>query len=268
MIKQNLHTHSNYCDGKCSLEEMILSAIQKGYDSIGFSSHIKTVFPSVALQDKTGYFNELKILKEKYADKIKIYIGGEFDLYSTDNVKDYDYTIGSVHFDNINGVIISYDTKYQEVIDGINKVFDGDVKKFIKAYFEAVKRLPDAFDFDIVGHLDIVTKHNLLHNVFDENDEYFRDLAIDCAEYLISKGKTIFEVNFGGIKRGYKTYPYPAPWLIKELVKLGAKFIITSDAHDVDHLIDDYNEPIVLLKSLGVTEIMYFDGKNFVPQKI
>ena len=268
MIKQNLHTHSNFCDGKSSPEEMVLYAIQKGYDSIGFSSHIKTVFPSLAMVDKEGYFSELKRLRQKYADKIKIYIGGEFDLYSTDNVSDYDYTIGSVHFDNIDGKIIAYDSKYEKVMNGIDVAFNGDVKKFVKAYFEAVKRLPDAFDFDIVGHLDIITKHNDLHNIFDENDDYYKGLAVECAEHLIKKGKTLFEINFGGIKRGYKTYPYPAPFIIKELVKRDAKFVITSDAHKTEHLLDSFNDAINLLKNLGVTEIMYFDGKNFVPQKI
>ena len=36
---QNLHTHSTYCDGKDTLEEMILSAIEQGFQSVGFSGH-------------------------------------------------------------------------------------------------------------------------------------------------------------------------------------------------------------------------------------
>ena len=37
--KQCLHTHSILCDGKDTLEEMVLTAIEKGFDSIGFSGH-------------------------------------------------------------------------------------------------------------------------------------------------------------------------------------------------------------------------------------
>ena len=37
--KQCLHTHSVLCDGKDTLEEMVLTAIEKGFDSIGFSGH-------------------------------------------------------------------------------------------------------------------------------------------------------------------------------------------------------------------------------------
>ena len=39
MIKQNLHTHSLYCDGKDSFEEMIQTAIEKEFTILGFSSH-------------------------------------------------------------------------------------------------------------------------------------------------------------------------------------------------------------------------------------
>lgn len=265
---QNLHTHTTYCDGKSSAEQMILSAIEKGYDSLGFSAHIKTVFPSVALEDKKGYLNELKLLREKYADKIKIYIGGEFDLYSDDDVNDYEYTIGSVHFDVIGDNVISYDDKYPQVKGFVDNFFSGDGVAFAKKYFEAVKRLPDAFDFDIVGHFDVVSKHNEKHNLFDEtNPEYIKS-ALDALHYLVSRGKNLFEINLGGIVRGYKTKPYPSQFLLKEMVKLGCKFIITTDAHSTEHLIKDYNKTLEFVKSLGITELMYFDGKSFLSQKI
>ena len=42
-MKQNLHTHSTFCDGKDTPEEMILRAIELGFNSIGFSGHANTV---------------------------------------------------------------------------------------------------------------------------------------------------------------------------------------------------------------------------------
>lgn len=39
MIKQNLHTHSIYCDGKDTIEAMALEAINKGFNVLGFSGH-------------------------------------------------------------------------------------------------------------------------------------------------------------------------------------------------------------------------------------
>ncbi len=268
MKKQNLHTHTDFCDGKSSAEDMILSAIEKGYDSLGFSSHIKTVFPSVALEDKKGYFNELKTLKDKYVDKIKIYIGGEFDLFSDDDTNDYEYTIGSVHFDVIDGKVISYDDKYDETKYFVDNFFAGDGIAFAKSYFEAVKRLPDTFNFDIVGHFDVICKHNEQHALFDETNPEYIQSALDALRYLVKKGKKIFEINYGGIARGYKTKPYPSLFLLKEMINLGCEFIITSDAHHPKHLLTDFTEIYSLLKNLGIDHILYFDGKNFVPQKI
>ena len=37
--RQNLHTHTTFCDGKDTPEELIEAAIAKGFDSIGFSGH-------------------------------------------------------------------------------------------------------------------------------------------------------------------------------------------------------------------------------------
>ena len=37
MIKTNYHTHTSFCDGKSTAEQMILSAIDKKFDILGFS---------------------------------------------------------------------------------------------------------------------------------------------------------------------------------------------------------------------------------------
>ena len=44
MINSDFHTHSTYCDGKLSLEEMTEAAILKKMDAIGFSGHSHTSF--------------------------------------------------------------------------------------------------------------------------------------------------------------------------------------------------------------------------------
>ena len=36
MFKQNLHTHSLYCDGKDTIDQMAQTAIQKGFTVLGF----------------------------------------------------------------------------------------------------------------------------------------------------------------------------------------------------------------------------------------
>ena len=40
----NYHTHTTFCDGQNTAEEVVLSAIDKGFSSIGFSGHGTTPF--------------------------------------------------------------------------------------------------------------------------------------------------------------------------------------------------------------------------------
>ena len=78
MEMKNFHTHTTYCDGKNTAEEMILAAINQGFTVLGFSGDSHTsIAPSYCMTtDETRrYINELKALREKYADKIRIYIG-------------------------------------------------------------------------------------------------------------------------------------------------------------------------------------------------
>ena len=39
MIKTNFHTHTIYCDGNDTPEELIKAAIDNGFTSLGFSGH-------------------------------------------------------------------------------------------------------------------------------------------------------------------------------------------------------------------------------------
>ena len=68
MIKQNLHTHCTYCDGKDMPEEMILTAIDKGFDSIGFSSHSYMHWNGRGLlpESQKDYCTEIRDLAKKY----------------------------------------------------------------------------------------------------------------------------------------------------------------------------------------------------------
>ena len=89
MELKNFHTHTTYCDGKNTAEEMILAAINQGFTALGFSGHSPTsIDPSYCMTtDETRrYIDELKALREKYADKIRIYIGLEADLYTDEIV--------------------------------------------------------------------------------------------------------------------------------------------------------------------------------------
>ena len=66
----NLHTHTVYCDGKNSVDEMVEAAINAGLDTIGFSGHfILDVEPpqwwSMDEERVAGYRADIIKAKEK-----------------------------------------------------------------------------------------------------------------------------------------------------------------------------------------------------------
>jgi len=85
MINSDFHTHSTYCDGKLSLEEMTEAAILKKMDAIGFSGHSHTSFDEtycMSTEDTEKYIREISLLKRKYKGRIEIYLGIERDRFS------------------------------------------------------------------------------------------------------------------------------------------------------------------------------------------
>lgn len=94
---QNLHTHSRFCDGADELEDIVLEAINQGFDTIGFSSHSFTPFDeSYCMTDAAGYFDKIEELRADYRGRITILCGLEQDYFSASPSFDLDYVIGSV----------------------------------------------------------------------------------------------------------------------------------------------------------------------------
>ena len=69
----DLHTHTAYCDGDNTPEEMLLSAIEKGFNTYGFSSHSHLSYDeswNMSHAEQKKYVAEVLSLREKYKGKI------------------------------------------------------------------------------------------------------------------------------------------------------------------------------------------------------
>ena len=265
--KQCLHTHSVLCDGKDTLEEMVQTAIEKGFDSIGFSGHsfmdIYAEF-SMSEEDVKVYKAEIARLQQVYGDRIKIFCGLEKDNYTTLSTEGYDYLIGSVHVMEHPEGLLFIDWTAERTRENIEKVFGGDGIAYAKHYFKALADLPNHGSFDILGHFDLLTKFNEKEpDLFDTADPAYRAAATEAAEALVGKVK-YFEVNTGAISRGYRTTPYPDPYIIKQMKRLGFGAIISSDCHDRNFLDCGYEDAKRLLKEAGFTEHYVLKDEGFV----
>jgi histidinol-phosphatase (PHP family) len=252
--KQNLHTHTTYVDGKNTLEELILKAIEKNFTSIGFSEHSYLQYSTFSHQltpkDMLSYKEEIQQLKKKYMDVIDVFCGLEYDFYSDVDTEGFDYLIGSVHYLECGEIIEPFDKGLKETLAYVKSFFGNNSLAFAKKYFETVARLPEKCDFDILGHFDIITKNNEQYGFIDISSKEYLNAGFEAIHSL--KGKIpFFEVNTGAISRGYKSLPYPQMEFLKEFRKCGFGAVITSDCHDKSFIDCHFEEAAELLLAAG-----------------
>lgn len=265
MIKQNLHTHTLYCDGKDTCEDLIKAAITGGFSSIGFSGHGYTPTDTsycMSPENTKKYLEEINALKEKYDGKINVYKGIEADLQSEINKADFDYIIGSVHYIPYQDEYLPVDLSAEETKKIINRCFGGKAMAYARAYYDEVKKLPSVTDCDILGHFDLVTKFSRYIPELDTSSKEYITYALDAVQ-AVSKKIRVFEVNTGAMSRGYTTAPYPALNILKEMRFCGMKPIISSDCHSCEHLDYGFDTAKELLKEAGYKEMLYFVDNEF-----
>ena len=108
----DLHVHSVFSDGRDTPRDIVISAIEKGIKTLGFSDHSYTEFDErycIQRNKQAEYIRTINELKNEFSDKIEILCATEQDFYSTAPTAGYDYVIGSVHYVLIDGKYIPFD---------------------------------------------------------------------------------------------------------------------------------------------------------------
>lgn len=256
----NYHTHCTFCDGKSTAEEVVLSALNKGFAAIGFSSHggFATSEQKYKSIDTAGYKQEILRLQEAYKKDIQIYCGIEEDHCGWIQREQYQYMLGSVHYLLKDGGYLSIDggTNYfQECIDA----YGGDLLTFAEAYYQTFCQYIATRKPDIIGHFDLITKFEEKMPVgLMDNPAYCRM----AEKYLTEAAKSgcIFEINTGAISRGWRTAPYPQENLLHLLKKLDAPIMVNADSHQADTIDCYFAETKALLREVGFrTSVVLYD---------
>lgn len=255
MQKSNFHTHTVYSDGDDTVREMIETAINKGFNAIGFSDHSfakSELDYCMKAEEQRKNYDEIQKLSEEYREKIAVYAGVELDGESERPEYldfEYDFIISSVHEIVRHGVSMPIDASAELQIKLVNELFSSDWEEFAKVYYHALVNHVNRNKTDIVGHFDLITKYSLMN----ENERYIK-YAIE-AVHEISKTCRTFELNTGAMARGYRTSPYPAGFIIDEIKSCGGRMIITSDCHCREKLDCWFDEAEKLLSTHGFTKI-------------
>ena len=269
MIRQNLHTHTTWDDGKNTAREMIEAALAAGMTAVGISVHSPTEPAdgwSLPVEKLPDYRREMAALAREYAGRIRVYCGVEWDVTSSIALAPFDYVIGSVHYLPIEGHPTVDDS--EAVTERfLSEVFHGDADAAAAMYFGELERVAREPEVDIVGHFDLLTKFDERRHFFNPDSPVYRRSAERAMEALVAAGK-IFEVNTGAISRGYRTTPYPSARWLSLLRGMGGRVTVSADAHHTSGVTCAFDLAEKLVKDAGFREIWILEGKEFVPVSI
>lgn len=275
MIRQNLHAHCTYDDGRNTPEEMVRASQCAGLESVGISLHSPMPFETAwaaKAEEIPAFLCEMRRLRQAYAGQIRVYAGIEWDVLSpASDLARFDYVIGSVHHLPVGSRYPTVDDREWTTEAFLERHFGGDADAAAEWYYRELEKVAQEPEADIVGHFDLLTKFNERRRYFDEESPAYRRAALRTMEALVAAGK-IFEVNTGAISRGYRSTPYPSRALLCALACMGGRVTVSADAHDVRAVATHFEQAEALICACGFREIWQLepqDGKAaFVPHRI
>jgi histidinol-phosphatase (PHP family) len=267
----NFHTHCCYCDGSAPPGRYAAAAMEKGFVSLGFSSHAPLPFDNRwALRPEmvSEYIHAVQELKNACSGKLHIYLGLEIDYIpgitqSIRFLKDsysLDYTIGAVHLVRephskklwfIDGAPEGYDK-------GLRDIFDMDIRKAVGCYFNQLQDMMLQQKPDIIAHFDKI-KMNNRGRYFSTSESWYLEM-IDRTLDVMEQSGQIVEVNTRGIYTKRCDELYPSVKILEELCIRNIPVIVSSDAHKPEELDMEMLETMQVLRSIGFKHIMGFEG--------
>lgn len=264
--KNTVHTHTTLCDGAHTPARMAAAALRQGFETLGFSGHSPLPGQDWCMSAARLPLSraEAARLKEKYAGRLEILCGIEWDLRSFEQLgaadgipqefapESWDYWIGSVHAldDPLIGTLRSVD--WGPDFDALIESYRGGGLSLALDYYREMARLA-AKKPTILGHFDLVRKLNASGRYFDEESPAYKAAALEALA-AADPAASIIEINTGGMARGYRAEPYPAQFLLREWRARGGRVTITADAHTANALRYGYTAAAAWARAAGYTE--------------
>lgn len=259
--KSNVHSHTNYVDGRDSAEDMVRAALALGFHTLGFSEHAHAEYDqcSMAPEQEPRYRAEILGLREKFAGQIEILLGYEHDWFAPNSALAYDYRIESVHYLPGGGGMWSVDWTRPKLEAAIAAHYGGDAWAMCRDYFRTVCESIQGTGAQILGHIELVMKFNEARDLFDDADPRYLKPALETAELAARSGK-IVEVNTGAMGRGYRTQPYPGPAMLRRIAECGGRIMLSSDCHDARFLDCGFETAAAMAKACGFKTAWQYRG--------
>lgn len=255
----NFHSHTQFCDGRATMEEFAQAAVAAGFSDYGFSPHSPIPIESPCNMSKDNveeYLAEVNRFKQLYRGKTHFYTSMEID-YLNDNwgpAHSYfssiplDYKIGSVHFiPTRHGEFIDVDGKFENFKKKMSAFFDNDIRYVVETFYKQTLSMIYAGGFDIIGHFDKIARNANDFHPGIEDEAWYQQLVAQVIEAIRNK-KFRIEINTKSYEEIGRFFPNVRYWPM--LKKYEIPFVVNSDAHYPDRINSGRMEAFALLSNL------------------
>ena len=245
--KYNLHSHTEFCDGRAQMIAFAQKAVELGFDLYGFSPHspVPIVSPCNMLKDNVSrYLQQVEEIRREYSGSGTLFLAGmEIDYLGKEwgPTNEYfdtiplDYRIGSVHFvPDFTGEPVDVDGRYERFMQKMEQHFRGDIRYVVEKFYERSIAMVEQGGFDIIGHFDKIGDNASHFQPGIEDESWYQSLVHDLINKII-ESKVIVEINTKVYAERRRLFPAQRYW--RELISAGVPIIVNSDAH-VPSLID------------------------------
>jgi len=275
------HTHNRRCGHALGeIKDYIKVAIQNNFSEIGISDHfpLGTIIDelqfketirrnSMEVKEFPNYVKEIKNLKEKYKNQIKIRLSTEVNFSTPGRSftrqkkvlepfmdEDIDYLMGSIH-----------DIKWHESTVIIMDPREGSealniygMEKITLEYLKKLKKLVDTEYFDVIAHFDnyrILFRPNAPH--YSENTW---QMLLDLLDKIKNKGMAI-EINTSGNRKKIGSQ-FPSDKIVKEIIERDISVMLGSDAHKPEHIGYMFEDFIEKAKKWDLSHICTYENRE------
>ncbi len=286
MKLMDYHTHNRRCGHALGeIEDYVKLAIKKNFSEIGISDH----FPlgaiiddpqfteiikraSMEVKEFPNYIKEIKRLKEKCKNKIRIRLSTELNFATpgralTNQKKilepfmdDVDYLLGAIH-----------DIKWHEspiiVIDpreGSEALKKYGFEKITIEYIKKIEKLVETNYFDVIAHFDnyrVLFRPNTPH--YSPNSW---QKLLDLLDTIKDKGMAI-EINTSGVLKEIGSQ-FPSDEIVKEIIQRDIPLVLGSDAHRPQNIGYMFEEFLEKAKKWGLSHVCRYENREQTLVKI
>ena len=261
--RYNFHSHTQYCDGRASMEEMVKAAIDDGFEHWGFSPHSPVPIESpcnMSHDSVKSYFDEVTRLKEVYGDRISLYASMEIDYLGAEwgpsnpyfDTLPLDYRIGSVHFVPSADGLVDVDGSEATFIKKMDRYFNNDIHYVVNSFYDESIKMVDAGGFDIIGHFDKIGRNAEAFKPGIESESWYIKRVNDLIDAIIEHGPAV-EINtkaWNDVRRLFPRVEY-----LPRLFDAGITVLVNSDAHYPDKVDAGRATGLEVLNKLEETSI-------------